>query len=96
MTRPLHQVDEHAVQPVDHQPHRPGWACCQCGADWPCTTYRDHLRQSLQGDRSAIQSLMATHYPMMLAELREESAVYDRLFGWARHEGPRRPPGGPW
>jgi hypothetical protein len=89
-------VTRPSARPVDHQPHRPGWTCCQCGADWPCETYRDHLRQSLQGDRSAIQSLMATHYSMMLAELREEAAVYDRLFGWARHEGVRRPPGGPW
>lgn len=96
--RPPRQITDDVpvlVRPADHQPHRPGWTCTRCGADWPCATYRDHLLESLHGDRSAIQSLMGTHYPMMLAELREEAAVYARLYGWARHEGVRRPPGGP-
>jgi hypothetical protein len=80
-------------RPADHQPHRPGWTCSVDGDDWPCATYRNHLLGTL--DRSAIGSLMASWYPQMLAELREDAAVHGRLFAWARHEGVRRPAGGP-
>lgn len=97
MTRPVRQVDDRAAvlaRPADHQPSRPGWACTQCGSDWPCVTYREHLLDSLRGDRSAVQSVMAGYYPMALVELREERAVYERLYAWARHPV-GRPAGGP-
>lgn len=92
MTRPLRQVADRPVRPADHQPHRPGWICTQCGADWPCAPYRDHLLETL--DRGAIASLMASWHPQMLAELGEEAAVHARLHAWHRHEG-WRPVGGP-
>lgn len=92
------QITDDAVliRPADHQPHRPGWTCTQCGADWPCERYREHLLETLP-DRSAISSLMAGYYPSALVELGgEPEVVHARLFAWARHEGVRRPPGGPW
>lgn len=97
MSRPPRQLTDDAVlaRPADHQPARPGWTCTQGCGDWPCERYREHLLETLP-DRSAITSLMATHYPMMLVELGGEAHVaHARLFGWARHEGSRRPPGGP-
>jgi len=27
-----------------HNPLRPHWICCFCGADWPCHTRRQELR----------------------------------------------------
>lgn len=89
MTRPV------LARAADHQPARPGWTCTQGCGDWPCATYRGHLLDSLRGDRSAVQSVMAGYYPMALVEMREERVVYERLFAWARHDGVRLP-GGPW
>lgn len=83
MTRPLRQVADRPIRPADHQPHRPGWTCNRCAAPWPCRTLREHLLDTL--DRGAITSLMMGWAPMMLAELREEAAVYERLYAWHRH-----------
>lgn len=97
MTRPPRQIDRDAevlARPADHQPQRPGWDCTQGDGPWPCARYREHLLATL--DRGAIGSLMGGWYPQMLAELREGSVVHARLFGWYRHEGMRRPAGGPW
>lgn len=91
------RVDNRAAvlaRAADHQPRRPGWICTRCDGAWPCATYREHLLETL--DRGAIASLMAGWYPMMLVELGEAHVAHARLFEWARHEGVRRPPGGPF
>lgn len=92
MSRRQRQFARHVGRPADHQPHRPGWWCARCGADWPCVTLRRHLLDTL--DRSAISSLMAGWAPQMLAELREEAVVHERLYAWHLHPV-GRPAGGP-
>jgi hypothetical protein len=88
------RADDRAAVPADHQPHRPGWTCAVDGNDWPCAVYREHAWTSLDGDRSAVASLMAGWYPQMVVELGEERVAHDRLFAWARHPV-GRPAGGP-
>lgn len=102
MTRPPRQIDDWAdvpvrpvpLHPMLHQPDRPWWTCNRGCGDWPCSTFRTHVLAAL--DRAAVLALMEDYYPAALVELGEADLVDRRLFAWARHEGVRRPAGGPW
>lgn len=67
-----------------HNPLRPHWLCCFCGADWPCHTRRQELRAEYAGAPISLSVSLAGCFAQAAADLPHLPAgwLHNRMLGW--------------
>lgn len=67
-----------------HNPLRPGWTCCFCGADWPCRTRRQELRAEYAGAPFSLPTVLAGWLVQAALDLPHLPAGWlrNRMLGW--------------